>query len=326
MTVLVTAGTGKTSQRLVPYLDKAEVSYILTSRSAKASSASSPRYVQFDFTNPSTFVNAFPSDVKDKINAVWLIAPIEEVNAAEITIEFINYAVKEHSVKRFVMLTGTSATKGGPSVGQVWQRLAELEVEFTVLRATWFTGKVPHQSLRLAYQKHNWSGVVENFTEWYHHKTIKEESNIYSAAEDGRARYVTADDIARTAFHALTVSICPSFLLLFSWFNQIQDTVPLPENVQVLGPELLSLDQVAQIFTEVLGRPVKHIRLAEDERVKFFQEKSGLIASTAAFMTWLEVRTASGGEEHTSDTVEKYTGIKPKGLREWVEEHKKVFE
>lgn len=88
----------------------------------------------------------------------------------------------------------------------------------------------------------------------------------------------------------------------------------------------MTLDQAAQIFTEVLGRPVKHRRQDQTERTKFLHERAGLAAPLAGFMAWLEVHTANGGEENDGDEVERYTGIKPKGLRQWIEENKKAFE
>ena len=146
MTILLTAGTGKTAQKLVPYLDKAGVSYLLTSRSPKPSSEG-PRYVQFDFADPSTYANAFPSDLLEKVKAVWVIMPGDGANAEDLTNDFVDYAVKQHGVQRFVVLTGTTAKKGGPSIGQVWQKLSDLGVEYTVLRATWFTGMYPQLAL-----------------------------------------------------------------------------------------------------------------------------------------------------------------------------------
>lgn len=91
------------------------------------------------------------------------------------------------------------------------------------------------------------------------------------------------------------------------------------------GPEHLTLDQAAQIFTEVLGKPVKHVRQTQDERVKHFVKHDGMHEGYAQFMAWLEVRSAEGGEEDDGGVVEKYTGVKPMGLREWVEQNKSAF-
>ena len=67
---------------------------------------------------------------------------------------------------------------------------------------------------------------VENFSEWQHKATIKNESKIYSACGDGKVPFVTAGDIARMAFHGLV------------------DEGELEEEYRVLGSELLTHDDV----------------------------------------------------------------------------------
>jgi festuclavine dehydrogenase len=43
----------------------------------------------------------------------------------------------------------------------------------------------------------------ENFTKLHYHE-IMQEGRIYSAAQDGRVPFVSANDIAAVAFHLLT--------------------------------------------------------------------------------------------------------------------------
>jgi uncharacterized protein YbjT (DUF2867 family) len=55
-------------------------------------------------------------------------------------IAFVDLAIK-HGVKRFVMLTGSEASRGGGvGSGGTWQHLEDTGVEYCVLRATWFMG------------------------------------------------------------------------------------------------------------------------------------------------------------------------------------------
>lgn len=65
-------------------------------------------------------------------------------------------------------------------------------------------------------------GIAENFCEAPRMKQDK----IYSATGDGKVPFVSADDIARVAFHALT------------------DDEPHNTDHLVLGPELLSYGDV----------------------------------------------------------------------------------
>lgn len=80
--------------------------------------------------------------------------------------------------------------------------------------------------------------ISENF--YYPHEfqriAIKDESKIYSAAGDGRIPFVSVDDVARVGFHALT------------------DEKPNNTDYILLGPELLSYDQVQ------CPQPSTHVR------------------------------------------------------------------
>jgi festuclavine dehydrogenase len=67
---------------------------------------------------------------------------------------------------------------------------------------------------------------IENFSEQHHHVTIREEDKIYSGTAGGKIPFVSADDIAVVAYHALT------------------DLEPHNRDHLILGPELLSYDNV----------------------------------------------------------------------------------
>jgi uncharacterized protein YbjT (DUF2867 family) len=71
---------------------------------------------------------------------------------------------------------------------------------------------------------------VENLSQWQHHESIKKEGKIYSACGDGKVPFVSAGDIAAVAFRALT------------------DEKTHNTDYRVLGPELLTHDQVCTIL------------------------------------------------------------------------------
>jgi festuclavine dehydrogenase len=101
--------------------------------------------VHFDWLDPSTHENPFRYQEEHmagggKISAIYLIAP-GIADPAPVVNKFLDLAVEKYGVKRFVFMTGSSAEKGGGSVGEVWAHLAELGVEWCVLRATWFMGE-----------------------------------------------------------------------------------------------------------------------------------------------------------------------------------------
>lgn len=223
MAVLLTGGRGKTSLGIARLLQDAHIPFLLASRGGKAAVPPEMPATKFDWLDPSSFGNPFESDATggEKISAIYLIAPkvadpVPSMNA------FIDYAVSQHSVSRFVLVGGTTAERGGHHVGQVWQHLEDIDVSYCVLRPTWFMGTSPRQGLedcpRLMTR-------IENFVEG-HLMTINGEGKIYTACEDAKIPFIAASDIAAVAFHALT------------------DEKPHDKEYLVLGPEPLTFDQV----------------------------------------------------------------------------------
>lgn len=140
MAILVTGGTGKTSIQLAHHLQSASIPFLLASRKAQLTAPSGMQAINFDYTDPSTyqpiFSYYFPHD--EVITAVYLVAPeipdpVPAMNA------FIDVAVK-NGINRFVLLGGSDLEKGGDYIGGVWQHLDDLDVEYAVLKATWFMG------------------------------------------------------------------------------------------------------------------------------------------------------------------------------------------
>jgi uncharacterized protein YbjT (DUF2867 family) len=68
---------------------------------------------------------------------------------------------------------------------------------------------------------------VENFSEWQHLSTIKEEGKIYTACGDGKIPFISAMDIAAVAFRVL-----------------VDTKPPNSDHHRVLGSELLTHDEV----------------------------------------------------------------------------------
>jgi hypothetical protein len=168
---------------------------------------------------------------------------------------FVDLAVQRYGVRRFVLLAGSSTEVGGWHVGNVWAHLAELKVEYCVLRPTWFMGAwcFPSFFLPCSLGPHNPQVTADhtrpnprvyprtarggarltrlqhtdNFSEPQHCASIRDEGKIYTACGDGKVPFVAAADIAAVAFRALTA---PQPLLANEY--------------RVLGPELLTHDEV----------------------------------------------------------------------------------
>ena len=141
MAILLTGGTGKTSVRLARLLQDAKIPFLLASRKGEEAAPSGMPAVKFDWLDPSTYERPFQyeSPGGEKISAAYLISPVVDEPEKPMN-AFIDSAIKEHNVKRFVFVAGTSAEPGKPGAGKVWQHLLDTGLEYCVLRPTWFMG------------------------------------------------------------------------------------------------------------------------------------------------------------------------------------------
>ncbi|OZJ04494.1 hypothetical protein BZG36_02663 [Bifiguratus adelaidae] len=274
MAVLLTGGTGKTSVRIARFLQDAKIPFLLASRRGEAAAPSGMPATKFDWLDDSTFEkplqHKFPGG--EGIYAVYLVAP-EVADPAAPMNAFVDYAIKEHGVNRFVLIG-------------VWQHFVDIGVEYCVLRPTWF---------------------MENFLEEAHRFTIKGEGKIYTACGDGKIPFVSATDIAAVAFRALT------------------DEKPYNTDYRVLGPELLTYDEIAAKLSSCLGREVVHVKLTDEQRTQRFMSY-GLPEHYANFLTSLEVSAASGVEDRMNDAVERVTGRPSQKFDVFAQQHKTAWQ
>ena len=286
MTILLTGGTGKTPIRIARLLQDAKIPFLLASRRGEAAAPSGMPAVKFDWTDSSTFGNPFQHPLGKDISTVYLLAP-ETADRATPVISFVDYAIKEHGVKRFVLLGGSSTRPGGNDVGKAWQHFIDIGVEHCVLQPTWF---------------------MENFSEpgQGHIFTIQGEGKIYTACEDGKIPFVSANDIAAVAFKMLTIEKIPT------------------NGCIILGPELLTYDQIAAKLSSSLGREIVHVKLTLEQRIQSFISH-GLPDHFAKFIASIEVSAANGSEEIMNDLVEQVTGRPPQNFDAFVQEHKAVW-
>ncbi len=143
MAILLTGGTGKTSKHVARFLQESNIPFLLASRKGGSAAPSGVPTTRFDWLDSSTHENPFQYKFPngERISAIYLIAP-EVQDPAPLINAFVDLAVQKHGVKRFVLLSGSSLTKGGFYTGQVWQHLEDIGVDHTVLLATWFMGMI----------------------------------------------------------------------------------------------------------------------------------------------------------------------------------------
>ncbi|KAK3322753.1 nucleoside-diphosphate-sugar epimerase family protein [Apodospora peruviana] len=287
MAILLTGGTGaQTAVQIASRCAEANIPFLYASRRGSDDSDAPPA-VKFDWTDSSTFAAPFAHIFpgRETITAVYLTSPPGVQEAENPMNAFVDYAITR-GVKRFVLMAGTTAEIGRPGPGKVWEHLAQKGVEYAVCRPSWF---------------------MENFSSGLHVATIKNESKVYSCCGNAKVPHISAIDIGNVAFAALT------------------QTEPPNTDFRIVGPELLTYDEVAAKLSKVLGRHIENVNLSQEDRVKHLTSL-GLPGHVAKFMGYLEGLTAGGFEEHMNDTVEKVTGKKPIPFEEFVENNKHLWE
>ncbi|KAF2020120.1 NAD(P)-binding protein [Aaosphaeria arxii CBS 175.79] len=278
MTILITGSTGKTSKRLAEILQASNTPFLIATR-RDASEIPFPS-VQFDWHEAKSFENPF--NTATDISAVYLVAP-ETPEPAPFVNPFIDLAIAK-GVKKYVLLSGTPQVKGGQFSGRIWSHLEQANVEFAVLRPTWF---------------------MENFSELQHQPSIKNDSTIYTAAEYGKVPFVSVDDIAEAA---------SSFLL---------GKIPYGnKDYVILGPEALDHGETAEILSSVLGRQIVYVPKSVDEMVAQYTG-IGLKPMFANAMPYLETLVRDGSEAKLKNDLESLIGKKGIDFRTWAEREAK---
>jgi ergot alkaloid biosynthesis protein len=264
--VLVTGGTGKTGRRLVAQLRERGVPCRVASRGSASSHS-------FDWTRPGTWERALVD-----VSAIYLVAPPLDGDPALAMIDFAARALKR-SVSRFVLLSASLLPAGGPAMGQVHRWLQENAPEWAVLRPSWF---------------------MQNFSEGQHLATIRDEDSIYSAAQDGRVPFISADDIAAAALAALTRA---------SSFNS---------DFVLTSSQAITYDEVAERISLAVGRTISHRRLSLDALAARYRSL-GLGSIHALTLAAMDAAIAAGVENRVTDCVEHLTGRPPIAFDSFIE-------
>ncbi|KAI8962580.1 NAD(P)-binding protein [Daldinia sp. FL1419] len=220
------------------------------------------------------------------ISAIWLVVPHAD---DQTTIKkFVDLAVSK-GTKRIVLLSSSAIKEGGMLMGKVHAYLRELgeagKIGWAVLRPTWFQ---------------------ENFLVEHHLSALKQENKIYSSTGSGRIPWVSAYDIAAVGFHSLTAAQAPNTDYL------------------VLGPELLTYADLAEIFSSVLGRKITHVDLTEAQLAERWVSV-GLPVEYGSFLAAMDTAIRHNSEDRTSGDILKVTGREPRKFRQFVEENKEAW-
>ncbi|SEK05951.1 NmrA family NAD(P)-binding protein [Paenibacillus polymyxa] len=273
---LITGANGKTGSRVAAKLTQLQYPVRLAGRT-KPGNWEGTDYVYFDWYDESTHTQALMN-----VDKIYLVVPVLDVNPAKVMIPFIERALRE-GVQRFVLLGSASVPEDGPVFGPVHQALRRLAPEWAVLQPSYF---------------------MENFTEGQHVETIKNNKAIYSATQNGRIGFVSADDIAEVGVRALI------------------DDKPHNTAHVITGPQTLTYNEVAEIIRKSTVQPIQHISLS-DEELKAGMVRAGMPEEYADMLAGLDRRIReNGSEDQVTDTVKLVTGRCPVSFEQFVLSHR----
>ena len=276
-TVLVTGSTGKVGRRLVPLLTRRGVTVRTASRSAQAGRAGIEP-VRFDWTDESTYEAA-----RKGVDAMYLVAgAVPQPEHAG----YIRALLDGAAGAGPVVLLSTYGVDQAPPDNPL--RQIELAVESSGL---------PYTILRPG-------AFMQNFSEglrWDEAlaEGIRERDEIVHAGGDGVVSYVSAEDIAAVAATALTED-----------GHGGRAYAPL-------GPEPLTLTQVAEHISWVAGRRIRYV---ETDRTPMRDAllAAGAPPETAEVNSQLHFRAFSSGVMGVlNDDVLGVTGRPPVSFAEF---------
>jgi NAD(P)H dehydrogenase (quinone) len=125
---------------------------------------------------------------------------------------------------------------------------------------------------------------------------------LYHASGTGRRAFVTREDCAAAAAAAL----------LTAEGKHVYD---------IGGPEALSSDDLAALFSAISGKPVKAVNVPAEALIQGLVQ-AGMPAEFGGVMAHFDTDAAKGNLAVVSGDVEKLTGRKPRSVADFLKAHK----
>ncbi|KAJ2928684.1 hypothetical protein H1R20_g8386, partial [Candolleomyces eurysporus] len=170
-------------------------------------------------------------------------------------------------VKRFVLLSATIIEKGSPMAGEIHEYLDSKP-------------DIDYFVLRPTW-------FIENlFTAQAY--SIRGQGEIVTVVPKGRIPFVSVEDIAQAAFEYITQG------------SSTKDKL-------IIGPEVLTYNEVAQILSEVIGKPITHRVISEEEQEARYTS-FGMPPEYAGFLVAEEAKTDNDTEASLVANENKFVG------------------
>jgi uncharacterized protein YbjT (DUF2867 family) len=276
-TILVTAPTGKVGRRLIPLLARRGVTVRAASRSSVTARAGIEP-ARFDWSDRSTYESA-----RKGVDAMYLVAgPIPGPEHAEHIGALLDGAAGA-GVKRVVLLSVYGVEQAPPDNAL---RAIELAVE---------SSGVPYTILRPG-------AFMQNLSERHFIRaveSIRERDEIAMPGGDGVVSWVSTEDIAAVAAIALT------------------EDGHAGKGYALLGPEALTMTQVAEHISWVAGRRIRYVE-TDHKPLRDELVAAGARPETADHNSKLAAYAfSSGAFGALSDDIVDVTGRPPMSFAEF---------
>jgi len=279
--ILLTGATSNTGQRVIRRLDKQGFKFsVLVKDIKKAPDIKSSR------------IQLIEGDLKKKgslkraaegIEHAFLITPSTD-NQVKLEKNFID-ATRESGVKYIVYYSAVGADPGSRSVllrrhGETEQHLKDSGLKYAIIRPNMF---------------------MQNFVNYYGPE-IRDDRKIYLPLKNAKCGYVDVRDTARLIANLLTHN---------GHKKRIYD---------VTGPESLSCGDLAELYSNALGKKVTYVDIKPKEFKKRMSQ-AGVPEKEAEAYTELYKLLGDGLCDEVTDWVYKVTDKQPRTFDEFLDDN-----
>lgn len=287
-TLLVTGASGHLGRRVVALLLEANAGRIVTvTRNPDKIADFAQRGAlvrKASFEEPATLPDAFAgADRLLMISSDAIDKPGRRLQQHRNAVEAAARAGVKHIVYTSMPNPDVSPVIFAPDHLGTEQAIAASGMTYTILRDNWWIDyQVPALTQAVA------SG------------------QLFSAAGEGGAAYVTREDCAQTAVAVLS------------------STDTTKRTLNVTGPAVVSFAELARIVSGITGRPVRYVPVTPEERKQQFIA-AGIPAMYAEIMVSSQLAMAQGKMGPPSTTIQGLLGHAPTSVADFLAEKRAVL-
>jgi len=284
-TILITGATGNVGNSLLKHLDAADVD--LRALVHDESKAQSLRDRGIEAVLGDFLEPETLGPAVEDVSTVFLLTPIHPQQVPQAT-NVIKAAKETGSDPRIVRLSVHQASHEAPT--RISRQHAQIEDELT-------SSGLPYTLLRPQSFMQNTLLTA---------RTVASEGKIYQPFKDGRLGMIDARDIGEVAAKVLT------------------EEGHEGEEYTLTGPAAISLYDVAEVLSEVLGKEVNYVSISL-ERAKEAMRSMGFSEWRADALNEYAKAHSEGYSDWTTDDVERLTGHPATSYRKFASDFEQVF-